>query len=339
MRNHSIVVTDSIPKIELHVHLEGTMSPALVAQLARRNQLSLPAQLDLTTNTIYWRDLFDFFSVFDACSNVIRTPDDITEVTYTYLADAARCGTLYVEITASPQNVIQNGIDYVTNRDAIIKGIERANRDFGIEARIIMVLVRHYDHQECLEVVKNAVAFPSPYVVGIGLAGDERNNGPEHFIEAFALARQHGLHCTAHAGEAYGPDSIRDSINLLQVTRIGHGLQTIYDASLIELVKRKNIHLELCLSSNIQTKAMDSYIPPHTPKHRHPARDFYDLGLSISFSTDDPPYFQTNMTQEYDIAMQQFGFTPTELLSVSRNAIIASFAEEALKRKLLAKLG
>lgn len=326
-----------LPKVELHVHLEGSVSPQLLAILAERNHLSLPEQIDLVQNKIIWRDLFDFFSVYDACSQVIQTPQDLTDVTYHYLEQAAHTNTLYVELTVCPQLASQKGMDYVTQRDAVISGIQQAEQEFGIEARIIMVLVRHYDHDECLQVVKNAIAHPSPYVVGIGLAGNEKDHGPEYFIEAFTLAQAHGLHRTTHAGEWYGPQSIYDSIQLLNVERIGHGLQTIYDPKLMQLVKDNNIHLELCLSSNLQCNAMASGIPAGHTQQPHPVNAFKDYGISLSLSTDDAPYFQTDLNQEYQLAHQQFGFSRDDLLKVTRQGILASFADENLKIKLLKK--
>jgi adenosine deaminase len=325
----------TIPKVELHVHLEGTMRPAIVAKLAQRNKITLPERVDPDTNTILWHNLFDFFGVYDACSEVIKTPRDITEVTFDYLIQAAAVGTIYVELTVAPQILAKQGVDYPTLCEAVAAGIEKAKTATGIEARMIMVLVRHYNHFDCLDVVKKMIAYPHPYVVGIGLAGDERHNGPAHFIEAFQLAREHGIHRTAHAGEWYGPQSIRDSIELLNVTRIGHGLQTIYDPDLIELVKQHNIHLEICLSSNIQTHAMANGIPVGHHQRPHPAREFKQLGISLSFSTDDPPYFQTNMAKEYQLACERFGFSKIDLIAATRRGILASFAEPELKRRLL----
>lgn len=325
----------AIPKVELHVHLEGTMSPALVAKLAARNNMPIPERVDVEQNTIVWHNLFDFFGVYDACSAVIKTPQDITEVTFDYLSQAAAFGAIYVELTVCPQIATQQGISYTDLCAAVAAGIDKAKAATGIESRMLMVIVRHYDHRDALNIVKTMIKHPHPYVVGIGLAGDERHHGPGHFVEAFKLAREHGLHRTAHAGEWYGPESIRESIELLHVTRIGHGIQTIYDPSLIELVKHRNIHLELCLSSNLQSHAMANGIPAGYHQRAHPAREFKQLGISLSFSTDDPPYFQTNIAKEYKLAHDRFEYSAMDLIAVTRRGIAASFAEPDLKKRLL----
>lgn len=327
----------AIPKVELHVHLEGTMQPTLLAELATRNHLPLPERVNLKTNTITWKNLFDFFDAYDVCANLICTPADLTQVTYEYLKQAALVGTIYVELTVSPQHTKKLGMDYPTTCAAVAQGIEKAASEYDIHARMIMVLVRHYDHADCLEVVQNVIRYPHPYVVGIGLAGDEKNHGPEFFIEAFDLARLHGLHTTAHAGEWYGPRSIKDTIELLKVERIGHGLQAIYDFNLLELIKNKAIHLELCLSSNLLTHAMASGIPDGQIQLPHPAKKFKKFGLSLSLNTDDPPYFNSNMAKEFQIAHEQFGYTEEDLYQVSYDSIMASFAEQELKETLLKK--
>lgn len=320
-----------LPKIELHVHLEGTMPPALVRRLAKKNNITIPDSLFDKDDSFAWKDFIGFLNTYDLASSVIRTPDDYREITYEYLAQSAREGVIYAELTDSPDHAAAAGMSYQAHLEGLIQGIKDAKRDFGIESRILIVGNRHYGVEKVLNAAKLTVQYPNPYVVGFNLAGDEINYPPRLFAKAFQMVHEAGLGTTAHAGEVVGPESVWEALETLPITRIGHGVRIIEDEKLIETVKARNITLECCPTSNIVLKVYENY-------QVHPLRKLYDKGIKVTLNSDDPPLFKTTVGHEYDVAQKHFGFSDGELLELSRNAIHASFADEKLKQELLDKI-
>lgn len=320
-----------LPKIELHNHLEGTLPANLVRQLAIKNKMELPAILFDKDDTFVWNTFVDFHHTYDLASSVIRTPDDYREITYRYLASLASEGAIYAELTDSPDHAAQAGMSYESHLEGLIQGIKDAKRDFGIEARVIIVGVRHFGVEKVLEVAKLVAKHPNPYVVGFTLAGDEINFPPKQFAKAFQLIHEVGLGTTAHAGEAVGPEGVWEALKHLPITRLGHGIRIIEDEKLIETVKEKNITLECCPTSNIVLKIYENY-------QTHPLRKLFEKGVKITLNSDDPPFFKTTLGKEYDVAKKFFGFTDKELLELSRNAIHASFVDPETKKELLNKV-
>ncbi len=321
-----------LPKVELHNHLEGTLPPALVRHLAQKNNMTLPENLFDQNDTFIWNTFVDFHQTYDLASSVVRTPDDYREITYDYLARIANEGAIYTELTDSPDHAAAAGMSYQSHLEGIIQGIEDAKRDFGIEARILIVGVRHYGVEKVLNVAEQMLKHTNPYVVGFNLAGDEINYPPRLFEKAFRMVHEAGFGISVHAGEAVGPESVWEALKVVPVTtRIGHGVRSIEDDKLIDLIKEQNITLECCPTSNIVLKIYEHY-------GVHPLRKLYDKGVKITLNSDDPPLFKTTLGTEYDVAKQHFGFTDKELLEFSKNAVHASFADQKTKKELLDKI-
>jgi adenosine deaminase len=320
----------SLPKAELHVHLEGTAEPDLVRRIATRNGLEVPEGVFAAPDRFAWRDFLDFLNTYNMVSSVIRTGEDYRDITYEYLAACARDDTIYVELTASIDHARLSGMSDAEHWNGIAAGIDEAQREHGIEARILSVAVRNYGVQRAIEIAELTAACPHPYVVGFSMAGDEAGYPPEPFLEAYRVAADAGLGCTVHAGEWAGADSVRGALEL-PVTRISHGVRAIEDPELVRELARRQITLEVCPTSNVVLGVFPSF-------EEHPFPALRDAGIPLTLGSDDPPYFGASVAGEYAIAREHFGLDDAELLGVTRTAIEASFAEPALRDRLLTRL-
>lgn len=321
-----------IPKAELHLHIEGAMTPSLVTKLAKRNKLDIPTHIFGDNETYVWKDFLDFLQTFDVASSVLKTPLDYRDMVYDYLARCAKEGAIYVEIFLSPDHAALCGLSYEDHLSGTVQAIDDARKDFGIEGRIIITCVRHFGVDKCEQVAKDAVKYAHPYVVGFGIGGDEVNFPPAQFSKAFQIAHEGGLGCTAHAGEMAGAESVWEAITHLPITRVGHGVRSIEDPNLIAAIIERDITLEVCPGSNIALGVYPNFAA-------HPFNQLRNAGVRVTLNSDDPPFFATTLGREYDIiAREHFGLNNNDLLQITRNAIHASFAEPTLKEKLLDKI-
>jgi adenosine deaminase len=320
----------TVPKAELHVHLEGTATPDLVRRIAERNGLEVPEGVFAAPDRFAWRDFLDFLNTYNMVCSVIRSGEDYRDITYEYLASCARDGAIYVELTASIDHSRIAGIGDAEHWEGIAAGIDDARRDHGIEARILSVAVRNYGVDRAIEIAELTAARPHPYVVGFSLAGDEAGYPPEPFIDAYRVAERAGLGCTVHAGEWAGAASVRGALEL-PVTRISHGVRAIEDPALVEELARRGITLEVCPTSNVVLGVFPTY-------EEHPFPALREAGIPLTLGSDDPPYFGASVGGEYAVAREHFGLGDSELVAITRTAVEASFAEPELRSKLLTLL-
>jgi adenosine deaminase len=319
-----------IPKAELHVHLEGTAPPALIRRLAERNGLDVPEGVFAAPDRFAWRDFLDFLNTYNLAASVIRTPQDYRDVTFEYLASCAREGAVYIELLASPGHADSVGLSDAEHFGAIAAGIDDARAAFGIEARILAVAVRNFGAPAAEGIARRLAADRHPYVVGFNLAGDEAGFPPGPFAEAFAIAAAAGLGCSVHAGEHAGAASVRAALEL-PVTRISHGVRAVEDPALVRELVERGLVLEVCPTSNVATGVFASF-------EEHPMRALHEAGVKVTLGSDDPPYFGCSIGGEYAVARERLGFEGEgELEHITRTAIEASFAEDALKQALLAR--
>jgi adenosine deaminase len=323
-------VTASVPKAELHVHLEGTATPDLVRRIAQRNGLEVPEGVFAAPDRFAWRDFLDFLNTYNLVCSVIRTGEDYRDITYEYLASCARGGAIYVELTASVDHSRIAGLGDAEHWEGIAAGIDDARADHGIEARILSVAVRNYGVERAIEIAELTAARPHPYVVGFSLAGDEASYPPGPFLDAYRIVADAGLGCTVHAGEWAGADSVRGALEL-PVSRIAHGVRAIEDPALVEELARRQVTLEVCPTSNVVLGVFPTY-------EEHPFPVLRAAGIPLTLGSDDPPYFGASVAGEYAIAHERFGLSEDELVGVTRTAIEASFAEPALRDLLLTRL-
>lgn len=319
-----------IPKAEIHVHLEATISPDLCRKFAKRNNVSLSEDLFTGQYSYAWDDFYDFIKKYDIITSVIHTPDDYRELTYNYLKSCASENVLYVEAMISSTHAKLKGMTYHSFLNGVTLGAKQAREEFGIISKYIMNGIRHLGPDSVFETAEEVLNNSHPDLVGFGLAGDELHFPAKLFKKTFDLLKKENFPITIHAGEWDGPQSIRDAINLLHATRLGHGVRCIEDQSLINELKNSDIVLETCPTSNIATKIYQSY-------EDHPVKELFNQGLKITVNSDDPPFFNASIGGEYEV-MANLGLSENELKSLTRNAIKYAFCDPHTKSNLLKKI-
>ena len=317
----------SVPKAELHVHVEGAASPDLIRRIAARNNVRVPEGVFTEHGRFRWSDFLDFLNTYDAATSVIRTGEDYRDIVYEYLGKCAAEGAIYVELTASADHATQVGLSDEEHLAALAQGIDDARAETGIEARIVMSCVRHFGAEKAREVARRTVEGPHPYVTGFGMGGDEAGFPPEAFAPAFEIAREAGLGLTVHAGEWAGPESVRGGL-ALGVSRIGHGVRASEDPELVAELAERGTVLEVCPTSNVALGLYPSY-------EEHPLPTLRAAGVRVTLGSDDPPYWDASIGGEYAVAAERMGFDEEALREVTRTALRAAFVEEEVRRRLL----
>jgi adenosine deaminase len=323
----------SIKKAELHVHLEGTISPELAKKLALRNHLTLPEGLISADGKSYLsRDFLHFLSVYDTLAALIKTPQDYYDITFDYLRMNALHHTLYVEMMYSPDHAEQvSGIPSIEHLYAIQQAIDDAQAQFGIIGRIIITAVRHFGADAAIRVAQENAAKSVPCATGFGLGGDEINFPPKLFKKAYEIAAASGLYCTVHAGEFAPASGMLEAIKHLPIQRIGHGVQAIHSPETIQLLIDRNIALEVCPSSNIKLGLFKDF-------NSHPFPKLLEAGVKISLNSDDPPFFSTTLPEEYERVQKAYQYSDAVMESITAMAIESAFVDETTKSLLRAQL-
>ncbi|MDP3270138.1 MAG: adenosine deaminase [Legionella sp.] len=323
----------SLKKAELHVHLEGTITPELAAKIAARNKLAIPKGLVAADGVSYLsKDFLDFLKVYDTLAALIKTPQDYYDVTFDYLQSTARDGGIYVEMMYSPDHAeLSTGIPSAEHLTAIQQAIKDAKQQFGIEGRIITTAVRHFGVESAERVAHQTHKDRFPCVTGFGLAGDEGKYPPKLFIKTFQIAADADLECTAHAGEFASAEGMVEAMNCLPIKRIGHGVNAIYSPETMAMVKDKGIALEVCPTSNI-------FLGLFKNMQEHPFAKFYEAGIKVSINSDDPPFMSTTLANEYERVQKSYQYSDDTMNNITRMAIEAAFVDESTRTELLAKI-
>ena len=322
--------TQHIPKAEIHVHLEATIGPDLCRKFAERNNVSLSEDVFGDQYAYAWDDFYDFIKKYDLITSVIHTPEDYRELTYRYLKECSRNNVIYVEAMISSTHAKLKGMSYHSFLEGVAEGAKQAREEFGIISKYIMNGIRHLGTDSVYQTAKEVLDNPHEDLVGFGLAGDELHFPPKLFINTFDMLKEAKFPITVHAGEWDGPENIRNAIKLLHPTRLGHGVRSIEDPELVDLIKELNIVLETCPTSNIATKIYENY-------NSHPVKKLYDQGVKITVNSDDPPFFNASIAGEYEI-MKNLGLNDEELKSLTKNAIQSAFCNEENKKELFKKI-
>ena len=284
------------PKIELHVHLEGTVRPETLLEIARRNDYALPADTVEGLAELYeYRDFEHFIEVWILTTNALRTRDDFRQVVVDYAAEAASHGAVYVEAIFSPAERIARGVGWDDIFAGYCDGAQEAEELHGVTVRLTPDIYRGASAEQAEEVVRHSAAYRDRGVVGIGLGGLEAQYPPEPYADAFALAKSEGLGSVPHAGEVAGPTSIRGALDALQADRIRHGFRAIEDAALVDELAERGVVLDVTPVSNVRTGAVASL-------EEHPLPRLVEAGVRCSISTDDPAMFDTDLARDYAAA-------------------------------------
>jgi len=291
------------PKIELHVHLEGTVRPAALLQIARRNGVALPADSVEELTAFYeFRDFRHFLHVWWLTTGALRTERDFRQVVVDYAAEAAAHGAVYVEGIFSPSEPATRGVSYEEVFAGYCDGAEEARQVHGVRVRLTPDIVRGFPVEAAEQTVRHAIAHAGRGVVGVGLGGAEAQYPPELYGRAFDMARDGGLGSVPHAGEADGTASIRGAIEVLGAERIRHGIRAVEDAGLLSELAARGIVLDVCPTSNVRTGVVRSLA-------EHPLPALLAAGISATVNTDDPAMFGTDLESEH-VAARRLGASP-----------------------------
>jgi aminodeoxyfutalosine deaminase len=334
----------SLPKAELHLHLEGSVDPATLAELSRRyntplstenNRYDVAGSGDVLTDEdvrrLYsYNDFNGFLLAFKSVTERLRAPEDYELVTYRLMQKLRQQNVVHAEVYVSVGVIRWRGQPVEPIFEGLERGRERGQRDFGVSLLWIFDAVRHFGPEAAGEVFDLAARLRDRNVVGIGIGGDEARGPAEWFRDLYKKAADNGLRLTAHAGETTGSESIWGAMNI-GAERIGHGLAAARDPELLEIMAQKQIPVEICITSNLRTGACPEM-------QEHPVRKFFDQGVMITLNTDDPAMFQTTLNREYEIARQEFNFSEEHLRELARNSIEASFLPVEKKLKFLSQI-
>lgn len=318
------------PKIELHHHLEGAAPPALVRDMAKAKGVDVSRIFD-ERGAYKYADFLQFLDVYEVATQPFKTPDDYALLTAIVLGEAAENGVVYLESFLSPD--FCGGRDVGAWREylAAMQEAAWAAEQLGITMRGIVTAIRHFGPEAAGEVAACAQETVGDYVVGFGLAGDENAGNTRDFAYAFDAAREAGLHLTAHAGEWGGPASIRGAIDDLKVERIGHGVRAVEDRALVEYLAASGIVLEVCPGSNI---ALGLY----PDLAAHPISKLRAAGVKLTVSTDDPPFFHTDMAAEWQGLADTLGWGQSDFEEMNRVALEAAFCDARTRAHVASRM-
>ncbi|MEM1021362.1 MAG: adenosine deaminase [Sphingomonadales bacterium] len=320
----------TLPKAELHCHLEGTVAPDVALRLAKRHGYDI-SRIIAPDGRYNWRTFNDFLAVYDVVAEVVRTPEDYYEIFLDYYARAAAQGLIYGEMFISSDHPQAVGISYDTFMETLNQAADDVEAKYGVHVRFVLHVVRHYGIEKARAVADLAEKAPKRRVTGLGIAGDEAQYAHADFTFAFEAGRGAGLQTTAHAGEHAGPSSVKNAVMHLGAQRIGHGVRAAEDADLLTLLKEQNITLEVCPSSNVCLG-----VAPTIETHQLSA--LRAAGVPVSLNSDDPPFFFTDIGREYALAQQHHGCTDADLIDITRTALAAAFCDDATRQSCLAHI-
>lgn len=319
----------SIPKVELHLHLEGAAPPDFIRGLAKEKNIRLEGIFDADGGYDF-RDFSHFLKVYEAACAPLTGPEEFYRLTRAVLEETANHGVIYAETFISPD--FCGGGDLIAWRDylAAMKAAADEMED-DIVLKGIVTCIRHAGPTQAKSAARCAVETMGDFVTGFGMGGAEMMHRPGDFAYSFDMAREAGLALTCHAGEWGGPDMVSETLDALRVARIGHGINARHDPALIERIAEEGIVLEVCPLSNIALGAIPT-------GQEHPIDDLRKSGVPVTVSTDDPPFFHTTMTAEYAYLHKTFDYDLEDFRALNETALNAAFCDAATREKMLKKL-
>jgi adenosine deaminase len=321
----------ALPKAELHLHIEGTLEPEMMFDLAARNGIDLPfANVEEVRAAYEFSDLQSFLDIYYRGAAVLVTEQDFFDLMYAYLGRAAADGVRRAEIFFDPQTHTERGIDFSVFMGGFTRAIDAASEEWGISAGLIMCFLRDLPGEAALETWSEAAPYAN-LMIGVGLDSSEVGNPPEWFAEAYQLAREAGLHAVAHAGEEGPPAYISGALDSLGSERIDHGVRSAEDPNLVERLVAEQIPLTMCPLSNVKLRVFDRL-------EDHNLKDLLDRGVRVTVNSDDPAYFGGYVLDNYVAIADALNLSREELIALARNSIEATFLSVDEKAALLADL-
>ena len=326
-----IELIKKLPKAELHLHIEGSLEPELMFRLAKKNQIEIPYKdIEDVRNAYNFTNLQTFLDIYYAGANVLMTQDDFYDLTWEYILKCVEDNVIHTEIFFDPQTHTARGIAFET----VITGIKRALADakaqYGITSCIIMCFLRHLSQEEAFATLEQALPFKDD-IIGVGLDSSELGNPPSKFIDVFKKAKEEGFKLVAHAGEEADFSYIYEALDLLGISRIDHGVQSIKSAELMQRLKDEQMPLTVCPNSNIELRVFDNY-------KEHNIKELLDYGLNITVNSDDPAYFKGYINQNFINISENLPLTEDDIITLVKNSFRSSFISDELKQQYLDKV-
>lgn len=320
-----------LPKAELHLHIEGSLEPELMFELAKKNSIEIPYKTVEEVKEAYnFTNLQSFLDIYYAGAKVLITKEDFYALTWDYILKCKENNIIHTEIFFDPQTHTQRGISFKTVISGIKEALADAKKEFGISSEIIMCFLRHLSEKEAFETLEQALDFKED-IIGVGLDSSELGNPPKKFEKVFNKAKEYGYKLVAHAGEEADVSYINEALNLLHIERIDHGVQAIHSETLMQRLKEEQIPLTVCPNSNIELKVFDSY-------KEHNIKKLLDYGLNITVNSDDPAYFKGYLNQNFFNLIENLPLEKKDIITLVKNSFKASFLSEELKNEYLKRV-
>ncbi len=322
---------DDMPKVELHLHIEGSLEPELMFELAQRNKVEIPFKsVDEVRAAYDFGNLQDFLDIYYQGMSVLQTEQDFYDLTMAYLKRVAAQNVMHTEIFFDPQGHTERGIAF----DTVLNGITRALNDgrtqMGVTSHLIMCFLRHLSEEKAFETLKQAIPYKDR-ILGVGLDSSEVGHPPSKFERVFAEARKEGFLLVAHAGEEGPPDYVWEALDGLKIDRMDHGNRSLEDGALVKRIANDGIALTVCPLSNLRLCGVKDM-------KDHPLKKMLDLGLRATVNSDDPAYFGGYMTENFKAVAHALSLTRDDLLTLTRNGIEASFVSNDDKARMTQRL-
>ncbi len=320
----------SLPKAELHLHLEGSLEPEMLMALAQKNKVDIPfGSIDDIRKAYQFTQLQDFLDIYYAGMNVLRTEQDFYDLTTAYLNRCKDDGVSHVEVFYDPQGHTERGLPFQVAADGIIGALEAGQQSMGISSHLIMSYLRHLSEEDAFQTYKQAEPyFADKKMIGVGLDSSEVGNPPTKFKNVFEAARNDGLKTVAHAGEEGPPSYVWEAIDILKIDRIDHGNRALEDQTLVDEIKTRGLALTVCPLSNLRLCVVDDL-------KDHPLKKMLNAGLCATVNSDDPSYFGGYLLDNFVAISDALALTPTDLVQLAKNSITASFLTNAQKQEHL----
>ncbi len=316
-----------LPKVELHLHLEGAAPPAFIRGLAREKHIDISGIFN-EDGSYRFTDFWNFLKVYEAACTTLTGPEEFRRLTLAVLEESAASNVVYSECFLSPD--FCGGRDLGAWREylaAITEAAAEAEKTMGITLRGIVTPIRHFGPEKARDVARCAAETAGEFIVGFGIGGDEKVGALKDFLWSFDCAREAGLNITAHAGEWNGPEEVRAAVRDLGVARVGHGVRAIEDLALVDELAEKGIVLECCPGSNVVLGIYPNF-------RAHPIHELDRRGVKVTISTDDPPFFHTTMAREYDMLNRAFDWDEGQFRRLGAQALDAAFCGADTKAKI-----
>jgi adenosine deaminase len=329
--DRALELIERLPKAELHLHIEGTLEPEMVLRLASKNRVDLPYATTEELIRLYdFESLQSFLDLYYQATAVLQTEEDFYDLTWAYLKRCQADKVVHTEIFFDPQSHTSRGISFAVVINGIRRALLQAESELSISSRLIMCFLRHLPAAEALETWKTAEPYLD-WIHGVGLDSSERDFPPRLFTEVFTLARNAGLKTVAHAGEEGPPAYIREALELLQVSRIDHGVRITEDPALLAEVAERQIPLTVCPLSNIR-------LCVYSAMEDHPIRSLLERGLLVTVNSDDPAYFGGYLNANFRAMTDALRPSQEQIVQLAKNSFFASFLDEQSKRAWIQKI-